>query len=266
MGETITTDSAGNERNDFRKERERKRQEREGKISASSSAAAAKTEGRTEANNRRTEGEGKDKKVVSEMAIITENVSHETDKKSTENDSKSVDKELEKTKQDKPKRTRKTKDKGVNDVALINSFLMGVSSVVASREGWEHWQIDEKESLSISTPLSAILAEHEVFRKLGEKSNEIALATACMSVILPRAIMSINIQKEKQKKEKEVGQIGKQRVETVSTGNIRKGTTGQTETGTKKVSAENNKQFTRGNAADGNIDIKDAEFFNSIEI
>ena len=102
--------------------------------------------------------------------------------------------------QAKPKKVNKKKQEEVNTEQL-NVFIKTLSTLVASRKGFEHWQLTDKEIESITTPLAKMLQENEIFEKLGEHSNQIALITACVTVFVPRIITTTLLIKEKKKYE-----------------------------------------------------------------
>lgn len=108
-------------------------------------------------------------------------------------------------KQGKPKQTRKRKKKEEPKVIEQNSLNMvigSISAVVASRPDCEHWLLTESEINTITTPLSKMMEESEMFKNIGEYSNQIALVVACTTVFLPRVIVSV--QKVKEKKQREI--------------------------------------------------------------
>lgn len=88
----------------------------------------------------------------------------------------------------------------------LNSFIISISAVIASRPKCEHWLLTEAEVNSITKPLSAMLKESEVFEKIGEHSNQIALIIACVSVFMPRIIKTVAQIQEDKKNEQRVKQ------------------------------------------------------------
>ena len=103
--------------------------------------------------------------------------------------------------------TKKKQDEQKLSTEQLNTFVKTISLVVASRPNCEHWLLSDSEIESITTPLAKMLAESEIFEKLGEHSNQIALVTACVTVFMPRIIKTTMIMKEKKKY---VGTIKKQ--------------------------------------------------------
>lgn len=112
------------------------------------------------------------------------------------------------TKQRKPRKVNKAKPKKETgpDVTQLNNLIKTVSGVVASRPGNAHWMLTDKEVESITTPLAAMLEEMAIVEKLGEHSNQVALAVACVSVFAPRIIVTVNQKKEVKKVERELKQ------------------------------------------------------------
>lgn len=104
----------------------------------------------------------------------------------------------------KPKKTRKAAAKK-NDLVpaeQLDALLVTMSGIVAARPNCEHWAISQSEAHSITEPLCNILAKYEVVSKIGENADAIALATAAITVILPRAVMSYAMVKERKRIER----------------------------------------------------------------
>ena len=99
----------------------------------------------------------------------------------------------------KRKYTKKAKeeDKTSFDSKQISAFIVAVSSMVASREGMQHWLISESEAEQISKPLSNIIAKSEQLKVLGEHADAFALVTACLMIFAPRLIVTLQINKSK---------------------------------------------------------------------
>lgn len=109
-------------------------------------------------------------------------------------------------KQGKPKTTRKPRKKKEEpkliDQTSLNMVIGSISAVVASRPDCEHWMMTEAEINSITTPLSKMIEESELFKDVGNYSNQIALVMACGTVFIPRIILTV--QKGKEKKQREI--------------------------------------------------------------
>lgn len=109
-------------------------------------------------------------------------------------------------KQGKPKTTRKPRKKKEEpkliDQTSLNAVIGSISAVVASRPDCDHWLMTETEINSITTPLSKMIDESELFKDVGNYSNQIALVLACATVFTPRIIVSV--QKVKEKKQREI--------------------------------------------------------------
>ena len=78
-------------------------------------------------------------------------------------------------------------------------FFGGVFTFISSRPGCEHWAVSEDELNSITTPLANILNKYEAFEKIAENSDAIALVTASVVVVAPRAMISMEKNKEKRR-------------------------------------------------------------------
>jgi hypothetical protein len=57
----------------------------------------------------------------------------------------------------------------------------------------------------------AMMKESQVFEKIGEHSNQIALTVACVSVFLPRVIQTVALIQEEKKNEQRVKQAIEER-------------------------------------------------------
>lgn len=113
----------------------------------------------------------------------------------------------EKKPEKKPKKVNKKKAKTQTlPTEQVDAILVTISSVIAARPKCEHWLISEAEAHSISEPLCNMLAKYEVFEKVGENSDALALAFAAACVILPRAMQTAAIMKEEKKNERTVKQ------------------------------------------------------------
>ena len=107
----------------------------------------------------------------------------------------------EKSPDKKPKKVRKNKKQvPALPVDQVDSLIVSLSGIVASRPHCEHWLISEQEAHTISQPLCNILDKYDVFNKVGTHSDAIALVVASVSVILPRAMLSMAMMKEGKKR------------------------------------------------------------------
>ena len=105
----------------------------------------------------------------------------------------------------KPKKVnnRKAKSNDV-DTTQINTLIKTVSTLIASRPNCSHWLLSDAEIESITTPLTKMMQESDLFSKLGEHSNQIALVTACVTVFAPRILTTVILLKEKAKHDRQV--------------------------------------------------------------
>lgn len=143
----------------------------------------------------------------SELAFLTEDekraydVADDTEKKRLLRNAKRRQRyQNEKTGQAKPRKVNKKKsvEPPINNDSL-KLMIVTVSGLVASRPGMEHWMLSDKEIDSIVTPLGNILKDYNAFSTLGEHSNEIALAMACITVFAPRLFVTASKMKERKK-------------------------------------------------------------------
>lgn len=146
-------------------------------------------------------------------------------------------------KQGKPKRKPKKKTAPPQTDSL-NTLILTGSTIIASRQGWEHWQLSHEEVQSISTPLMGVLNDCGLLEKVTENSNALALVTACAMVFTPRIIITVQKSKKKVKKV--------ERRNTEVTGN-QSGTAKKIE----RIVNENNGNPTNGNADNGQINPND---------
>ena len=102
----------------------------------------------------------------------------------------------------KPKRKRvsKKKDDSAFSADQISALIQSVSMIVAGREGLEQWAITKKEADSVAQPLYNILEKSEMLGKIGEHSDAIALTIAAGSIVIPRAMVTIDKRKAKKPK------------------------------------------------------------------
>ena len=106
--------------------------------------------------------------------------------------------------EEKPKRKRTVRKKKTTvDSESVEKLLLTVSSVVANRKGLEHWQLSKQECKTIAEPLVEVMDKYDVSKTFADNAPEIALAVACVSVVVPR--MMISAQKRKVKKDDGMG-------------------------------------------------------------
>ena len=107
--------------------------------------------------------------------------------------------ETPKKKQRKPRAKKKEEPASFN-AQQITALLVSISSIFASRQGFEMFAISEQEAETIANPLSNIIAKNENFAALGEHADGIALVTACIVVMLPRFMLFFEVRKQNKKK------------------------------------------------------------------
>lgn len=180
------------------------------KSTGDTGTTGGRTGGRT--GGGRTGGStGNEKEVVSSMAMVDEE-----ERKRLERNAKRREryqKQKESGELNKPKKVNTKKKKNEPDVInneQLNGLIMSLSVIVASRPNCQHWLLSESEVNSITTPLCNILKESEVFSKVGEHSNSIALIFACLTVFTPRIIKTVTLMNEQRKVEKNVRKQPKQ--------------------------------------------------------
>ena len=178
------------------------------------------------------------------MALLTEEekalylVADETEKKRLIRNAKKRQRYAEKkqangqdVKPRKVKGTNKKEETPALDVTQLNMIVASLSAVVASRPNCEHWILSEKEINSITVPMSKMLSESAMFANMGQYSNQITLCMACITVFMPRLIVTV----QKNKEVKKIARTGQSTNTTVSDERI--GTTGtekKSNTGTNR--------------------------------
>ena len=150
-------------------------------------------------------------------------------------------------KQGKPKRKAKKKT-APPQADSLNTLILTGSTIIASRQGWEHWQLTPEEVQSISTPLMGVLNDCGLLEKVTENSNALALITACAMVFTPRVIITVQKSKKKVKKV--------ERRNTEITGNK-----GGTAKKIERIVNENNGNPTNGNAHNGEVNPNDSTVY-----
>ena len=106
--------------------------------------------------------------------------------------------------EEKPKRKRTPRKKKTTvDSETVEKLLLTVSGIVASRKGCEHWQLTKQECKTIADPLVEVLDKYDVAKSFVDNAPEISLAIACISVTVPR--LMISNQKRKVKKDDGMG-------------------------------------------------------------
>ena len=106
--------------------------------------------------------------------------------------------------EEKPKRKRTPRKKKTTiDSEAVEKLLLTVSGVVATRKGMEHWQLSKQECKTIAEPLVEVMDKYDVSKTFADNAPEIALAVACISVAVPRVMISA--QKRKVKKDDGMG-------------------------------------------------------------
>lgn len=101
----------------------------------------------------------------------------------------------------KPRKVNGTKK---NDTQItteqLDTFIVSLSTIIASRPNCEQWLLTKDEVQSITTPLMGILKDSEKLEIVTQNSNQIALAFACITVFAPRIF--VTLQKQKAEREK----------------------------------------------------------------
>lgn len=200
---------------------------------------------------------------VPELALLTEEekasylVADESEKKRIMRNAKKRQRYAEKKKESgqpvKPRKVKSTKKESepTMDVTQLNIIVASVSTVVASRPNCEHWLLNEQEINSITVPLSKMLAESQAFTNMGQYSNQIALCMACITVFMPRLIVTV----QKNKEVKKIARTGQTSNTNVKDERI--GTAGKEKNSNPRSNRGNDKQLT----ADGKNNADNVPFY-----
>ncbi|HFN6681885.1 TPA: hypothetical protein ACHGJG_005141 [Escherichia coli] len=95
-----------------------------------------------------------------------------------------------------PRSKGKTKAPSM-EILQLKPILMTVSTMVASREGFEIWALSEAEINTLCEPIENMLAKTSALEKVGENSDAIALAIACFTIFIPKFLMWNSTRKQK---------------------------------------------------------------------
>lgn len=87
--------------------------------------------------------------------------------------------------------------------AEINSLIVGVFSLVALKGG-EHWAVSPDEAESISKPLSNVLEKMNMVEKVAEVSDGAMLLIATAMLIIPRVMITAELNKNKKVSKSEI--------------------------------------------------------------
>ncbi len=170
---------------------------------SSTSAESGRTTGRTDGGN--TTGETTEKEKFPRLVNVEEKTEEQKrEERNARRRARYAERKASEGKTVKPKKVNATKKKAepVATTNQVSAVIGTVSAIVASRPNMAHWQLTPQEIESLSTPITNILAKSEAFANMEEHSDAIALVTACFTIILPRAILTINqMSKKKERKE-----------------------------------------------------------------
>lgn len=157
------------------------RPERTDPDSRSRTAPAGRTETRTDSRPAaagRTEAPEKKKPVG--VAEVTPPVPAEPKKKQTRT----------------PRKKKKEEPTAFN-AEQITALMVSISTILASREGFEMFALSQLEAEQIATPLANMIAKSENLAGLGEHADAIALVTACIVIFAPKIMVYFDTQKKK---------------------------------------------------------------------
>lgn len=245
----------------------------EGTSGKSSGAASTRTEtgesgrtGRRTGNGTDTEGKTGEEKQFSELALLTDEeraaymTADETEKKRLMRNAKKRERYRQQKENGgqtvKPRKVKQKKQEQSSiDVTQLNMIIAGISAAVASRPNCEQWLLTEGEINSITTPLSRMMAESEMFANVGQYSNQIALVMACITVFAPRLLITAQKQKEGKKR----ARTGQQTNTNVTDGRVTG--TGRNSEPEKKSNPKSNRGNDKGTPANGGVNADTVPFY-----
>lgn len=95
----------------------------------------------------------------------------------------------------KGKKKQATKQTEILDNNQLTILLMTIGNIAGSREGMEHWRLTQAECEQIALPLSNILKDSLSGESVEKYADHIALVVACMSIFIPRLVITVNKKK-----------------------------------------------------------------------
>lgn len=160
--------------------------------------STGRTAGRTTG---RTAGKAEEEKPLGLSAVEE---SDEEKKKREERNAKRRARYAEK-KANKPKKVNNSKGKQAGvDQTQVEAVIMTLSSIVAKNPKTVYWQLSEAEVTQLATPLTNIMSKSDALTSMSEHSDAFALVTACFTILVPRAIMTMQMLPKKEKGVKHV--------------------------------------------------------------
>lgn len=102
-----------------------------------------------------------------------------------------------KKKQTRTPRKKKKEEPTAFNAEQITALMVSVSTILASREGFEMFALSQLEAEQIATPLANMIAKSENLAGLGEHADAIALVTACIVIFAPKIMVYFDTQKKK---------------------------------------------------------------------
>lgn len=103
---------------------------------------------------------------------------------------------IPKPKKAKATRTKAKAQKPVFEAEQLDTIIVAVFDLIASRPNMGVWKITKQEAHTISVPLCEVLAKYDQLNTFTQNSAEIALIVACISIMVPRVIATAKINKE----------------------------------------------------------------------
>lgn len=76
--------------------------------------------------------------------------------------------------------------------------------MIASRPQMECWLLTDDEVKAITTPLNNILSNSESLKGLNEHADSVALVIACLTIFLPRIMITLSIKGVKKRERKPI--------------------------------------------------------------
>lgn len=136
----------------------------------------------------------------------------------------------------KEKATKTKEEQQLVNDSQIKILIMTFGEILASRDGMSQWRITEQEATQIATPLSNIIKNSTGGEAVEKYADHIALVMACISVVVPRLVITLN----NKKKEKASNGVIKNRPST-SRGNNKAGTVNNVNRANNGQTASNGK-------------------------
>lgn len=189
-----------------------KREGGKGTAAASTGRTGRNGSGRTGSAGRTEEAEQSEKSVElpevkqkekpAEVPVILPTMTAEEKKKEAARIR--AKKARDRKKAEKEAAEKKAAGKDMFNNEQLTTLLVTLSAVLAARPGCGHWQLSQMEAQQIINPLCNIVKANTKIEDLGKYADHIALTIACVTILVPRLIVTVQQMQADRAKKKEV--------------------------------------------------------------